>query len=126
VRCYGGSTKKGDLFIVTELMEASVYDLIHDQTFNFSHTLKLDIAISTAKAMSFLHGCGLIHRDLKSLNLLVPSFPFPLSLSIIFFLKVNKDFIVKICDFGLSRIIDTRSTMTCNIGLSKLFYIFLF
>jgi serine/threonine protein kinase/predicted hydrocarbon binding protein len=97
--CYGGSTKKGDYFIVTELMEASVYDLLHDTNFNMDLDLKLDIAIATAKCMNFLHSCGLIHRDLKSLNLLV-----------------SKDFDVKICDFGLSRFIDRQNQMTNNIG----------
>lgn len=49
--------------------------------------------------MNFLHTCGIIHRDLKSLNLLV-----------------SKNYDVKICDFGLSRVVDTRNAMTSNIG----------
>lgn len=40
-----------------------------------------------------------IHRDLKSLNLLV-----------------NQRFEIKICDFGLSRVIDKNQPMTSNIG----------
>jgi serine/threonine protein kinase len=57
--------------------------------------MKLDFAISTALCMNFLHSSGLIHRDLKSLNLLV-----------------SKNYQVKICDFGLSRVIDSKSEMT--------------
>jgi len=99
LKCYGGSTKKGDYIIVTELMEASVYDILHDDTFEFDETLRLDIAMSTAKCMVFLHSCGLMHRDLKSLNLLV-----------------SKNYEVKICDFGLSRFVDRQTQMTNNIG----------
>lgn len=33
ITCNGGSSKPGDEFIVEELMEASVYDLLHDESF---------------------------------------------------------------------------------------------
>jgi hypothetical protein len=45
--CYGGSTKPGDEFLVEELMEASVYDLLHDENFPMDMEMKLDFAIST-------------------------------------------------------------------------------
>lgn len=99
VTCYGGGTTPGDEFIVTELMESSVYDLLHDETFDLDSEMILDFAISTAKCMNFLHNIGIIHRDLKSLNLLV-----------------SKNFEVKICDFGLSRVIDSNHAMTSNVG----------
>lgn len=99
VNCYGGSSRPGDEYIVEELMEASVYDLLHDKKFEMDMEMKLDFAISTAKCMNFLHSCGVIHRDLKSLNLLV-----------------SKNYQVKVCDFGLSRVIDSKNQMTSNIG----------
>jgi serine/threonine protein kinase len=99
VNCYGGSSRPGDEYIVEELMEASVYDLLHDKKFEMDMEMKLDFAISTAKCMNFLHSCGVIHRDLKSLNLLV-----------------SKTYQVKVCDFGLSRVIDSKNQMTSNIG----------
>ena len=99
VNCYGGSTKPGDEYIVEELMEASVYDLLHDKKFVMDEEMRLDFAISTARCMNFLHNCGVIHRDLKSLNLLV-----------------SKNYQVKVCDFGLSRVIDSKNQMTSNIG----------
>lgn len=99
VTCYGGGTTPGDEFIVTELMESSVYDLLHDDTFDLDYEMILDFSISTAKCMNFLHNIGIIHRDLKSLNLLV-----------------SKNFEVKICDFGLSRVIDSNHAMTSNVG----------
>lgn len=99
VNCFGGSSKPGDEYIVEELMEASVYDLLHDKKFEMDAEMRLDFAISTAKCMHFLHSCGVIHRDLKSLNLLV-----------------SKTYQVKVCDFGLSRVIDSKNQMTSNIG----------
>eukprot|EP01124_Arcella_intermedia_P019012 TRINITY_DN26133_c0_g1_i1.p1 TRINITY_DN26133_c0_g1~~TRINITY_DN26133_c0_g1_i1.p1 ORF type:complete len:409 (-),score=85.07 TRINITY_DN26133_c0_g1_i1:108-1334(-) len=97
--CYGGSTKKGNKFIVTELMEGSVFEVLHDKGVEIDEHIRLIMAISIAKSVEFLHSCNLIHRDLKSLNLLV-----------------NKHFEIKICDFGLSRIIDKHAPMTGNVG----------
>jgi len=97
--CYGGSSKKGNKFIVTELMETSVYDLIHDKEVEFDERLRLIMCIQIAEAMRYLHSRNIIHRDLKSLNLLI-----------------NQRFEIKICDFGLSRVIDKNQPMTSNIG----------
>jgi serine/threonine protein kinase len=97
--CYGGSAKKGEKFIVSELMETSLYDLVHDKGFQMPEPLCYLIALAVAKCVQYLHSCDIIHRDLKSLNLLV-----------------NKDFETKICDFGLSRVIDHTTQMTGNIG----------
>ena len=33
--------------------------------------MRMTFALQTANAMQFLHSCGLIHRDLKSLNILI-------------------------------------------------------
>lgn len=47
LHCYGGCTKPNEQFIVVELMEASVYDILHDDKFEIDEELKLHIAIST-------------------------------------------------------------------------------
>jgi len=96
--CYGGCTKGPERFIVCELMEVSLYDLIHDQGFCIERLI-VAIAISVAKSLSYLHENSIIHRDLKSLNLLV-----------------NKYFEIKLCDFGLSRVVDTKALMTGCVG----------
>jgi len=49
LHCYGGSTKPGEEFIVTELMEASVYDLLHDEKYELDMEMKLDFAIMTVR-----------------------------------------------------------------------------
>lgn len=99
VSCYGGCTVPGNEFIVTELMESNVYEVLQDENFQMDYEMKLSFAISIAKCMNFLHSCGVIHRDLKSLNLLV-----------------SKNYEVKICDFGLSKVIDSNKAMTNNVG----------
>jgi serine/threonine protein kinase len=49
--------------------------------------LKVKLAYQAAKGMHFLHSSGIVHRDLKSLNLLLDA-------------KWN----VKVSDFGLTRL----------------------
>ena len=47
---------------------------------------RLVIARDTALAFSYMHALGIVHRDIKSHNILV-----------------NDDFHVKVCDFGLAK-----------------------
>mmetsp|Transcript_748 Transcript_748/g.2691 ORF Transcript_748/g.2691 Transcript_748/m.2691 type:complete len:649 (-) Transcript_748:48-1994(-) len=88
-------------YIITELMSrGSVYDIIHNPSSND----KLDgekirqILLHTARGMSYLHSFEppILHRDLKSHNLLV-----------------DKDWNVKVADFGLSRA-QIQATMTAT------------
>lgn len=60
----------------------------------------LKIALHTARGLEYLHECNLIHRDLKSVNLLIDS-----------------QFNAKVCDFGLSRVVAPKNqNMTGNVG----------
>jgi len=80
-------------------METSVYDLIHDASVDIDDRLRTIMSRQIARCMQYLHSRNIIHRDLKSLNLLI-----------------NQRFEIKICDFGLSRVIDKNQPMTSNIG----------
>lgn len=51
-----------------------------------------------AKGLEFLHNCGIIHRDVKSANMLVASLEYSASVRI------------KITDFGTSKAIDLSAT----------------
>ena len=101
-----------NLCIVTEYcFGGSLFQLLHqDLHIPISWKQKLTMALDVAKGMTFLHNAyeaPILHRDLKSLNLLLAQ---PI--------KGESDFVsVKITDFGLSRE-NTKSNemMTANTG----------
>jgi len=87
--------------IVTEYcFGGSLFSLLHEKrgSIQLTNKQKFKIVLDIAKGMNYLHSSGeqpILHRDLKSLNLLVVE-------------PVNgpNDFVqIKITDFGLSRAI---------------------
>jgi len=75
--------------LVTEFMElGSLSKYIHD---DLDDDYRAKVALDVSKGMSFLHNCGLIHRDLKPQNILVVS------------LVPSQQVVVKIADFGVSK-----------------------
>ncbi|KAJ4963210.1 hypothetical protein NE237_023149 [Protea cynaroides] len=87
----GAVTKRPHLSIVTEyLPRGSLYRLIHRAAAGeiFDKRKRLRMALDVAKGINYLHCLvpPIVHWDLKSANLLV-----------------DKNWTVKVCDFGLSR-----------------------
>ncbi|XP_004303186.1 PREDICTED: serine/threonine-protein kinase EDR1 isoform X1 [Fragaria vesca subsp. vesca] len=85
----GACTKPPRLSMVTEYMEmGSLYYLIHlsGQKKKLSWRRKLKMLRDICRGLMCIHRMKIVHRDLKSANCLV-----------------NKHWTVKICDFGLSR-----------------------
>ncbi|XP_024185125.1 serine/threonine-protein kinase EDR1 isoform X6 [Rosa chinensis] len=85
----GACTKPPRLSMVTEYMEmGSLYYLIHisGQKKKLSWRRKLKMLRDICRGLMCIHRMKIVHRDLKSANCLV-----------------NKHWAVKICDFGLSR-----------------------
>ncbi|XP_077236064.1 putative serine/threonine-protein kinase SIS8 [Tasmannia lanceolata] len=97
----GAVTRAPNLSIVTEFLpRGSLYRLIHRPNNQLDERRRLRMALDVARGMNYLHNCTpvIVHRDLKSPNLLV-----------------DKNWVVKVCDFGLSRIkhntfLSSRST----------------
>ncbi|KAG4986000.1 hypothetical protein JHK82_033611 [Glycine max] len=92
----GACTKPPRLSMVTEYMEmGSLFYLIHvsGQKKKLSWRRRLKMLRDICRGLMHIHRMKIIHRDVKSANCLV-----------------DKHWIVKICDFGLSRII-TESPM---------------
>ncbi|EEF33862.1 serine/threonine-protein kinase EDR1 [Ricinus communis] len=86
----GACMKPPHLSMVTEYMEmGSLYYLIHlsGQKKRLSWRRKLKMLRDICRGLMCIHRMKIVHRDLKSANCLV-----------------NKHWTVKICDFGLSRI----------------------
>eukprot|EP00249_Psilotum_nudum_P022894 c28683_g2_i2 orf=478-3453(+) len=85
----GAVTRPPNLSIVTEyLPRGSLFRLLHRPNTQLNEELRLKMALDVAKGMNYLHTSTpiIVHRDLKSPNLLV-----------------DKNWVVKVCDFGLSR-----------------------
>lgn len=86
----GACTKPPRLSMVTEYMEmGSLYYLIHlsGQKKKLSWRKRLKMLRDICRGLMCIHRMKIVHRDLKSANCLV-----------------NKHWTVKICDFGLSRV----------------------
>ena len=102
----GASFQKG-LCIVTEFCYGdTLFSLLHEKH-NVLISLKQQVKMAkdTAQGMAFLHSSNLIHRDLKSLNLLLEE---PIN-------SPNDRIHVKITDFGISRSVGDE-VMTGQMG----------
>ncbi|RAL46487.1 hypothetical protein DM860_004766 [Cuscuta australis] len=100
VQFIGACTRQPNLCIVTEFMSrGSVYNFLHKQKGTFKlHTL-LKVAIDVSKGMSYLHQNKIIHRDLKTANLLM-----------------DEHGVVKVGDFGVARVQSQSGVMTAETG----------
>jgi len=92
-----GLCRRGtDIFIVTEYIPGGdLRHILKQEDKEMPWLLRARIAQDVAQAMTFLHSKGLIHRDLKSNNLLV-----------------GDNWKIKVCDFGFSRRVNKGEQMT--------------
>jgi serine/threonine protein kinase len=103
VQCYGGVSTPNKKWIVDELMQVNLSQVIAAKNVPIDHGMIAEIAINAAAGIEYLHNhCNLIHRDLKSMNLLINTH------------KTHLD--VKVCDFAFSRVINKKEQMTGNVG----------
>ena len=94
-----GATDTPPFCIVTEWMAGgTLYHEIHKHK-RLDATMRTIAAFDIARGMQFLHSKHIIHRDLKSLNVLL-----------------DARSCAKICDFGFSRTDDESQVMTQNVG----------
>ncbi|TMW68835.1 hypothetical protein Poli38472_006303 [Pythium oligandrum] len=95
------------LSLVLEYLPFSLFELINGvedsmrklPPFPNSWTKRVTMMLDVAKGLQFLHSFSIIHRDLKSLNLLMTA-----------------EGRVKVADFGISRVAQTSDVMTGCCG----------
>ncbi|CAI9261406.1 unnamed protein product [Lactuca saligna] len=85
----GAVTRPPNLSILTEFLpRGSLFKLLHRSSIQVDEKRRMRMALDVAKGMNYLHTSNpvIVHRDLKTPNLLV-----------------DKNWVVKVCDFGMSR-----------------------
>lgn len=84
------------IFLVTDFMESDIQKLVQvTQPDNFDSSHLIAIIYNILCAINFLHSAGVMHRDLKSENILI-----------------DDECRVKICDFGMARTTNSGSLET--------------
>jgi len=90
VPLFGAWLNKPVLFLVTEYMaRGDVYGILHNEDIVIEKKHVRAMALDTCRGMTYLHSRNIIHRDLKTLNILV-----------------DQSWHIKVADFGLARQIE--------------------
>lgn len=98
VKFYGAAKNHPYLYIISEYCErGSLNTILSNKSAPLSNRKLLGMTVDIARGMTYLHGSDppIIHRDLKSGNLLC-----------------DKNWTIKVADFGLSRVADRTRRMT--------------
>lgn len=100
VRFIGACTKSPHLSIITEYMPGgSLYEYLHKNRIILELPQLVKFAIDVCKGMEYLHQNDIIHRDLKTANLLMDTHN-----------------VVKVADFGVARFQNQGGVMTAETG----------
>jgi len=99
VQLMGLCIETDDMYIITEFITGGdLRSKLKDKSFEMDWKLRIEILRDIALAMNYLHSKSIMHRDLKSHNLLV-----------------GENWKVKVCDFGLARSAPSEGEETNNL-----------
>jgi serine/threonine protein kinase len=88
LKFFGACVKPPNLMIVTEFMaRGTLFDVLHQSQMKVTWPMRRRMALDTCKGVCYLHDSQLLHRDLKSSNLML-----------------DQNFKCAVGDFGLTRI----------------------
>jgi len=88
IQLYGVCLEPGHYGMVMELMpKGSLFDVLHNADERLDWKIRWEIGMDVGQGLSVLHAQGILHRDLKSLNVLL-----------------DGNLRAKLTDFGLSRV----------------------
>lgn len=106
VRCFGSGRQGNDIYLVMELVDAgSIAGVIRRQG-RLSWEATIDYALQVCDGLAYAHEWGIVHRDLKSANLLL-----------------TKKGEVKIADFGIARVQFGKKLTAARHTLGTMAYI---
>ena len=87
-----------DIYIVFEYVsQGSLFDMLHmkKQQLDLSVKQRMKIARDSAFVFEYMHSLGIVHRDIKSHNILI-----------------DDSYHVKVCDFGLAKFLVSLNQST--------------
>ena len=91
------------IYIVTEYIEGGTLgQYFKKKKFNFSERQAMNIMCQLASGVKYLHQYGIVHRDLKPDNIMIT--------------QQNEYGVIKIMDFGLSKIVSPHEKMVEGYG----------
>lgn len=101
LKCLGFSTRQPLTLVMEYIPNGSLFRYLRSDRRRemLKGTQRTLIAMGVAHAMAYLHSLGIIHRDLKSMNILL-----------------DETFLPKLCDFGIARFLDSDQVMTVQVG----------
>ncbi|KAJ7684473.1 kinase-like protein [Mycena polygramma] len=105
------TTPSYHVLVLPYLPGGDLLGLVNNDTAHgaLTETLLRRIWSELCKAVGWMHGVGLVHRDVKLENILLTTpFPFPAGTT------APAGPLIKLTDFGLSRFIDTAAPLLCT------------
>ncbi len=103
----GGSIRPGNYFLVSRFYSRGALDvLLKNRSVELLPEQLFRISLQVARAMKYLHALAVMHRDLKPANVLI-----------------DADWTAAVCDFGVSRCVDSTSSLNMTRGVGTPLYI---